>query len=115
MEFDAFTVSWLESATDPPKLSEREENELQDAHMAYLAELHDTGRLDVAGPTTSPPNRTLRGVCVSRIPPDEVAALLENDPAIRAGQLTFRVFGWMVPKGSITFGSVRYPRAMSEV
>lgn len=114
MEFDQYTVSVLESPANPPKLSEKEANDIQNAHPAYLASLHDAGQLEAAGPFTSPPGRTLRGLGFHRLPPEEVQALLEKDPAVRAGELTFRVLGWMVPKGAVAFGTSRFPRSMAE-
>lgn len=45
MRFDKFTVSLLILRPDAPRLDEAAESRLQDAHMAALADAHDTCRL----------------------------------------------------------------------
>ncbi len=62
MDFDRFTIGLLILRTDAPKLSEEEENALQDAHMAHLAKLHDEGILLAAGPLLGSSDRDLRGL-----------------------------------------------------
>jgi uncharacterized protein YciI len=115
VEFDTFTVSVLESVPGAPALPEAEENALQDAHMAYLASLHDTGALDAAGPFVTPPGRSFRGMSLHRLPEAAVRELMANDPAVRAGQLGVRFFTWMVPKGAIAFAVAPFPRSQSEL
>jgi uncharacterized protein len=114
MEFDTFTVVILEGRTDAAPLAPPEAAKLQDAHMAYLAGLHDADLLQAAGPFVSPPGRAFRGICLHRRPVEEVRRLFEMDPAVRAGQLGFRLFEWMVPKGAIQFRPVPFPRSMEE-
>src|SRR5438046_1513959 len=73
MDFDRFTIGLLILREDAPKLSEQEENALQDAHMAHLAKLHDEGLLLAACPFLS--GRVLlskeSNVCSARIFLDE--------------------------------------------
>ncbi len=114
MEFDTLTVSLLEARPDAPKLDAKEVDRLQDAHLAYLATLHDMGHLQAAGPIVDPPGSPLRGICLHRLPLEEVRSLLEMDPAVKAGKLTVRFFSWAVPKGTLSFPSVRFPRSQSE-
>ena len=115
MEFDTFTATLLEARPDAPKLDEKEANRLQDAHLAYLATLHDRGYLQAAGPIMSPPGSSFRGLSLHRLPPDEVRTLFEMDPAVRAGRLSVRIFTWAVPRGAVVFSQVRFPRSQSEV
>jgi uncharacterized protein YciI len=115
MEFDMFTVTLLETRPDAPELDEREADALQDAHMAYLATLHEAGDLEAAGPLVSPPGMSFRGLCIHRLPSEEVRALLAKDPAVRAGRLALRIFTWMVPKGAISFSPTRFPHSQAQL
>ncbi|MGP8109768.1 MAG: YciI family protein [Thermoplasmata archaeon] len=115
MEFDTFTVVLLEARPDAPALDEKKADALQDAHMEYLASLHEAGSLQAAGPFVSPPGSSIRGLSVHRLPPEEVRALLAKDPAVRAGKLAARIFTWMVPKGAVSFSPTRFPHSQAEV
>ncbi|MCI4324213.1 MAG: hypothetical protein L3K03_09455, partial [Thermoplasmata archaeon] len=103
MEFDTYTVAFLETGSGGPPLTELELTAMQDAHMHRLATLHDQGQLEVAGPIVTPPQRMLRGISIHKVPPEQTQALLDDDPYVRAGQLTVRVFTWLVPKGTISY------------
>ena len=50
VEFDRFSIALLVLRPDRPSLDREAEAELQDAHMAHLADLHDGGYLLAAGP-----------------------------------------------------------------
>ena len=115
MEFDSFTVSVLESVPNAPTLSEAESYALQDAHMAFLAGLHEAGDLQAAGPTVTPPDRTIRGFSIYRLPEDRVRELMAMDPAIRAGRLAVRIFTWLVPKGAVSFSAAPFPHSQAEL
>lgn len=115
MRFDQFTVAFLLRRPEAPKLDDRAAAELQDAHMAHLARLHDEGVLLAAGPVSAGPNPNLRGISIYRGPIDEARTRAEQDPTCVAGQLTQEFFTWTVPAGTVTFHSSRFPRSMSEV
>ena len=115
MDFDRFTIGLLILRTDAPRLSDTEENALQDAHMAYLAKLHDEGLLLAAGPLLGPSDRDLRGLAIYRGSPDQVKAFADQDPGVRAGRYTHRFLPWMVPRGTVSFSRIRFPRSTAEV
>ncbi len=115
MDFDRFTIGLLILRSDAPKLSEEEENALQDAHMAHLAKLHDEGHLLAAGPLLGSSDRDLRGLEIYRGSPEQVKALAEQDPGVQAGRYTHRFLPWMVPGGAVSFTRARFPRSMAEV
>jgi uncharacterized protein len=115
MEFDTFTVVLLEARPDAPRLGENEANALQDAHMAHLATLHEDGNLQAAGPVVDPPGSSVRGLCLHRLPAEEVRRLLAEDPAVKAGRLTARILTWTVPKGAISFSRTRFPHSQDEL
>ena len=52
MEFDTFVVARLLSGPTPPVLSEQQEREQQDAHLAHIADMWASGKLIAAGPAT---------------------------------------------------------------
>lgn len=114
MEFDEFTVVLLLTPADPPELDEAAADELQDAHLSYLAALHESGRLLVAGPLPGEPRRRFRGLNIFGTGPDEARSLAEQDPAVRAGQFELEVLPWMVPAGAIGFERASFPRSAAE-
>lgn len=114
MEFDRFTVALLVLRPDAQKLDEQAENALQDAHMAFLADLHEAGHLLAAGPLLGATDREFRGLSILCVDSERALALKREDPAVRAGRYDVRVFPWIVPKGAMTFSATRFPRSMEE-
>jgi len=97
---------------DAPKLDEIQEALPQDAHMAHLADLHETGHLLVAGPVL---DDSFRSLSVLTVEPDEARRPKEADPAVRAARYRVEVFPWMVPAGAMSLHDARFPRSMAEV
>ncbi len=114
MEFDRCTVVLLLRRDDAPKLDAAEEDALQDAHLDYLAKLHEAGHVLAAGPTPGPEDRMIRGITILNVPPDEARRLKEQDPAVRAGRFALEIFPWLVPQGAMSFAPVRFPHSMAE-
>ena len=114
MEFDSYTVVLLLTPPDAPQLGDEDADALQDAHLAYLSELHEAGHLLAAGPLPGEPGRRYRGISVFRGVPDEIRQLAERDPAVQAGWFELEVLPWMVPAGAISFTSTRFPRSAAE-
>ncbi len=64
MDFDRFSVALLALRLDAPRPAESEAAALHNAHMSYLADLHQAGHLLVAGPLADDSLRGLvRGSC----------------------------------------------------
>ncbi len=61
MEFDRFSIALLVLCPDRPRLDKEAEAELQDAHMAHLADLHEAGYLLAAGPLLGGSDEAFRG------------------------------------------------------
>ena len=114
MDFDRYTIGLLILHGDAPKLSDTEENALQDSHIAHLAKLHDKGVLLAAGPLLGSPERDLRGLEIYRGSPDEIETLAKKDPGVQAGRYLHRLLPWMVPSGAMSFTNTRFPRSMAE-
>ena len=55
-------------------------------------QLRDSGELALVGPLTD--GGTFVGICVFTVEQDEARRLMEEDPAIMAGILTFEVHTW---------------------
>ncbi len=115
MEFDRFTVVFLTRREDAPKLSQVEEDALQDAHLDFLAKLHEAGHVVAAGPLVGPEDRRLRGITIMNVSPEEARRLNEEDPAARAGRFAFDIYPWLVPRGAISFRAARFPHSMADV
>jgi uncharacterized protein len=112
MRFDRFSIALLILRPDAPQLDAEEEAALQDAHMAYLADLHEAGHLLAAGPLLG--DETFRGMTILNVEPDRARVLKERDPAVRAGRYSIKVFPWLVPAGAMAFSRSRFPRSMAE-
>ena len=108
------TVALLVLRDDAPELSAEQEDALQDAHMAHLADLHEAGHLVAAGPLLdrSSPHR---GLSILSVGVAEALALQEQDPAVQAGRYRVIALPWMVPAGAISFSPTKFPRSMAEV
>ena len=114
MQFDALTVVTLIRPDDAPQLTDEEEDELQDRHMAFLAEGHERGEILAAGPLLEQDDPSVRGFAVYAKDPHTARELASQDPKVRAGVLAIRTQVWMVPAETIAFTPSRFPRSMRE-
>jgi uncharacterized protein len=87
---------------------------LQDAHLAHLASLHESGALLAAGPLRDPAGQ-LRGLSILNVPVDEARRLKEADEAVRAGVFSVQVMPWMIPAGAVSFSRTFFPRSIRDV
>jgi uncharacterized protein len=111
MEFDHLTVTLLVLRPDAPELDEEAAAALQDAHMAYIADLHESGHLLAAGPVS---DQKSRGLSILRVDVDEARRLRESDPAVQAGRYSVKVMPWTVPAGAMSFTPTRFPHSIAE-
>lgn len=114
MEFDRYTVVLLLLREDAPGLDGPALAALQDAHLAHLARLHETGDLLAAGPSPGRGDRKLRGFCLFRVEPDRARELEAEDPAVLAGPFAIEAYPWMVPHGAMHFTPTRSLRSAAE-
>jgi uncharacterized protein YciI len=112
MQFDSFVAVLLVLRDDAPVLDDAAANALQDAHLDYLATLHEQGHLLAAGPLG---HDGFRGLSILRGTVDEVRALKEADPAVKAGRFDVVVMSWQVPAGAVHFEPARFPHSIAEV
>lgn len=114
MDFDQLTVVLLVLRDDAPEMDAEAEAALQDAHMAHLALLHEQGHLVAAGPLLGEAGRSLRGLALLRVGPEQAADLVAADPSVRAGRYRTEIQPWLVPSGAVSFAPTRFPRSMAE-
>ena len=77
-----------------------ETKKLQEAHMANIQKMAEAGKLVIAGPFTD--DGDLRGLYVFRAASaEEAKALVESDPAVKAGRLRFELHPWFAAKNII--------------
>jgi uncharacterized protein len=112
VKFDQFTVVLLMLRPDAPKLDEAAAAALQDAHLAFLAELHEAGHLLAAGPLS---DDGFRGLSILNVGQEEARRLTEQDPVVRAGRLEPKVIPWTVPAEAVSFSPTHFPRSIAEV
>jgi uncharacterized protein len=75
-----------------------ETQKIQEAHMAHIREMAQSGKLLLAGPFSD--DGKLRGMFVFRVDSmEEAKALSEADPAVKAGRLVVELHPWYSAKG----------------
>lgn len=71
---------------------------IQKEHMENINKLAAMGKLNVAGPFLD--DGELRGIFIfDSNSEEEVRSMVENDPAVKAGRLTYEIHPWMTEKG----------------
>ena len=108
-EFDVYTLVLLRSRPDAPDLPEEEGNALQARHLAYRAELRETGVLVVNGPLADQSDTSMRGVSIFACGLAEAARLSDADPSVQAGRLTYDLMEWWVAAGVLAFPGASGP------
>lgn len=99
MELDRYAFVLLTRPDDPTPYPEDELDRIQAAHLAHLDALGERGILRLAGPFADQPDPAWRGLCIFACEPDEARALMQQDPAVRAGRLEVSVFRWFTAAG----------------
>ena len=99
MQFDQFTIVLAMLQPDAPALDEEAADALQDAHMAFLADLHEARHLLAGGPLDDP---EYRGLSIMNVDRERALELRGRDPAVLAGRLSLKAIrvdrpGWSRP------------------
>ncbi|HWJ32003.1 MAG TPA: YciI family protein [Gaiellaceae bacterium] len=114
VQFEQYSIVLLTTPASPPTFTDAERARLQDAHLSYLATLHDQGHLLAVGPL-SDPGGELRGLSILNVDAARARELKEADEAVGAGVFDVRAIPWSVPAGAMTFSHTRLPRSMKDV
>lgn len=101
-ELDRYELVFLRRPPSRPSISEAEEDELQDKHLAHLRAMHEAGHMKVAGPFDQQRDESLRGMSIYTTGSLERArALAESDPAVQAGRLEVDAMYFYCPRGQL--------------
>jgi uncharacterized protein len=107
---DQFTVVLLLTREGGPPHDEATQN----AHLSHLADLHEAGHLLAAGPLRDPDGK-LGGIALFELDEARAIALLEDDPAVRAGWFSLRAIPWFAPAGAVRYSRTQFPRSVADV
>ena len=103
MQFQVLTLVRLRAPEiSPPDTPE--DDQIQAAHMVYLAGLAKEGKILVNGPIKRLDDPKFLGLSVYTVGVDEARALAMQDPAYKAGWIEPHVDTWLVPYGPKTIG-----------
>jgi uncharacterized protein len=73
--------------------------QIQKEHLQNINNLAASGKLNIAGPFLD--DGELRGIFIfDSNNEEEVKRLVDNDPAVKAGRLTYEIHPWMTEKGA---------------
>ena len=101
--FDTYSLVVLVRPAEPTPYDEARLEEIQEEHLGYLTSLLESGDLLVAGPLSDQPDERWRGLCLFRKPMEEATAIMQRDPAVRAGRLAVEVMRWWTREGALAF------------
>lgn len=75
-------------------------DKLQEAHMSHINQMAKDGKLAVAGPFGD--DGEWRGIFIFKTKTlEEARALVEQDPMVKAGRLTYEIHSWWTMKGAV--------------
>jgi uncharacterized protein YciI len=81
-----------------PTIPDEEADRIQEAHLAKLRGLKETGAMIVSGPLEE--DSDLRGVLIFNTGSvEEARQLIRDDPAVTGGRLTVDLYTWFAPVG----------------
>ena len=96
-EMTTYQVAFLRKGPKWTPGESPELQKLQEAHMAHIRAMGESGKLLVAGPFSD--GGELRGMFIFRVDtPEEARALAEQDPAVKAGRLVLEWHPWFAAK-----------------
>lgn len=101
MNLDSVTLVLLRRGPRAAEFNEKELDDLQERHLAYLDEMRRRGHMAAAGPFSDQPDESLRGICLYVTDLEETRRLAEDDPGVRAGRLTVHVMRWSFLRGDV--------------
>jgi uncharacterized protein YciI len=96
-EMATYQVAFLMKGPAWSAAESPERAKLQEAHMAHIRKMAESGKLILAGPFAD--DGDLRGLFIFRTASlEEARALAEQDPAVRAGRLRIEWHPWYAAK-----------------
>jgi len=93
-----YVLGLLRQAPVVPQRTEEEAADLQEAHLAHLRRLRETGELIAVGPVEE--EGVLRGILVFRTEDiSRARELMKTDPLVGGGYLVLDLYTWFAPAG----------------
>lgn len=72
---------------------------IQKAHLAHISKMGESGKLNIAGPFGD--DGEWRGILIFNTKTaEEARALVEEDPAVKAGRLVYEIHPWWSMRGA---------------
>jgi uncharacterized protein len=102
VELDTYTFVLLRRGPRADDYSDEQLDELQAAHLAFLAEMRKRGHLVLAGPFRDQDDETKRGLAIFRTGLQETRRLTEQDPSVQAGRIAIEAMTWLTQKGALS-------------
>ena len=102
MELDTYTFVLLRRGPRADDYSDERLDELQVAHLAFLAEMRERGHLVLVGPFRDQDDETKRGLAIYRTGLHGTRRLTEQDPSVQAGRISIEAMTWLTPKGALS-------------
>src|SRR2546425_11553526 len=97
-EMTTYIMGLLRKAPNRPAIANEEAQRIQEGHLSNIRKMAATGELIVAGPFSD--DGDLRGVLIfQQTTIEEAKALVDQDPAVKAGRLIIELHPWFAAAG----------------
>jgi uncharacterized protein YciI len=102
VELEAYELVLLRRPEDARDYPDEVLERIHEEHLAYHAELRETGQIVTNGPVDEQPDPSLRGLAFYRTGSlAQARELAEADPAVRAGRLSVEIMTWYCQPGTM--------------
>lgn len=110
MEFDVNAFLIYVRPAERPERSEEEAEAIQRAHLDHLGEMGRLGHIVSAGPFDEQSDERMRGLVIfaPHVTLEQARELFVEDPAVKAGVLSFELMQWYRPKGQVAFNATDF-------
>lgn len=112
MKFNQYVLVQLGTPLDFHALPKDETRRLQDAHLAYVADLHDEGLLLAHG-SAAGEDRHVRCFAIMTCDLATAKDVWAGDPAVQARRYVAEYDEWLVPQDMIIDGPGQPPRSVA--
>lgn len=95
-DMKTYFIAFL-NKTESFDMKSEETKSIQKEHIAYITAFYETGELKMAGPVLA--NKEMSEILVfdvERI--RDAEKILDADPAVKAGKVTYKIVTWLGPK-----------------
>lgn len=102
-EFDTYIIVFLNGGPKAAEISGATLAQLQQQHLAHLAQLRQDGYALAAGPFEVDADYEKRGIIIFRgdLSLEQVETLAKRDPSVQAGRLQVEVLRWFTARGAV--------------